>query len=69
MTIDDLNTAKDTLQRAIYSGVLEVRFGDRLVRYQSITEMRQALADLNDAIASANSTSPRSMCNLVQFRG
>lgn len=69
MTIDDLNAAKDTLQRAIYSGVLEVRFADRLVRYQSITEMRQALADLNDAIASANSTCPRSMCNLVQFRG
>lgn len=69
MTIDDLNAAKDTLQRAIYSGVLEVRFQDRLVRYQSISEMRQALADLNGAIADASGNTPRSMCNFTQFQG
>lgn len=70
MTSDELATARDNLQKAIYSGALEVRFGDRWIRYQSIPDMQRALGDLNNTIATTgNGTTPRSMCNLGQFNG
>ena len=72
MTIDELNAAKDVLQKAIYSGAMEVRFGERWIRYQSTTDMRQALADLNSQIDAASASPlspPRSMCNFTQFNG
>lgn len=73
MTVDELSAAKDTLQKAIYSGMLEVRFGDRWVRYQSIPDMQKALSDLKDEITTVQSASSgstrRSMCNFTQFNG
>lgn len=70
MTSDELSAAKDTLQKAIYSGMLEVRFGERWIRYQSTADMQKALSDLNNEIATANApTTGRSMCNFTQFNG
>jgi hypothetical protein len=75
MTIDELNVAKANLQSAIYSGVLEVRFGERWIRYQSLGEMRAALGDLNNEITTVNTlnasplSGPRSMCNFAKFNG
>jgi hypothetical protein len=70
MTSDELSAAKDTLQKAIYSGMLEVRFGERWVKYQSTGDMQKALSDLNNEITTANApTSGRSMCNFTQFNG
>jgi hypothetical protein len=70
MTSDELTAAKDTLQKALYSGMLEVRFGERWIKYQSTADMQKALSDLNNTIATASSgTTPRSMCNFTQFNG
>ena len=75
MTIDELNDAKAALQSAIYSGVLEVRFGDRWIRYQSLSDMRAALGDLNNEISTVNAAAsdplsgPRSMCTFARFDG
>lgn len=74
MSSDELLAAKDALQAAIFSGVLEVRFGERWIKYQSLNDMRAALGDLNNEIATVNPPSgtplgPRSMCNLARFNG
>jgi uncharacterized protein YukE len=73
MTSDELAAAKETLQKAIYSGMLEVRFGDRWIRYQSTSDMQKALSDINNEIsnvaASATSSTRRGMCNFTQFNG
>jgi uncharacterized protein YukE len=73
MTSDELSAAQDTLQKAIYSGMLEVRFGERWIKYQSTADMQKALADLNNQIANiqaqSSSTTGRSMCNFTQFNG
>ena len=49
----ELQSARDTLQRAIFSGVRRVQFTDRSVEYGSVDEMRKALADLDVQIANA----------------
>ena len=49
----ELQAARDTLQRAIFSGVRRVQFTDRSVEYNSVDEMREALADLDVQIAKA----------------
>lgn len=70
MTLAELITARDDLQKVIDGGIVEVRFGERWIKYQPLTEMRQRLSDLNEQIASASSgSSPRSMCNLTEFKG
>ena len=53
----ELQAARDTLQRAIFSGVRRVQFTDRSVEYNSVDEMRKALADLDAQIAKAAGTS------------
>ena len=45
---------RDTLQRAIFSGTRRVQFTDRAVEYNSIDDMRKALADIDAAIAKAS---------------
>ena len=56
----ELETMRDTLQRAIYRGTRRVQFADRLVEYTSVDEMRKALADLDAAIARATGGVPPS---------
>jgi len=46
-------TQIDTLQAAIASGVLTVRYADRSVTYQSLSEMRSLLTEMRrEATAS-----------------
>ena len=49
----ELQTARDTLQHAIFSGVRRVQFTDRSVEYNSVDDMRKALADLDAQLAKA----------------
>jgi hypothetical protein len=69
MTLDELTCLRDDLKRAIYSGVLLVRFGEREIRYQSREEMSKALSDLNAEIANFGVTPSRSMSNFTRFNG
>ena len=54
ITAAELQSMRDTLQRAIFSGTLRVQFADRMVEYNSVDNMRKALADLDTAIAKAS---------------
>ena len=56
----ELQTMRDTLQRAIYSGARRVQFTDRTVEYNSVDDMRKALADLDMQIAKAAGAFPSS---------
>lgn len=51
---------RDALARAIFSGARRVQFGDRAVEYNSIDDMRKALADIDRAIATGSGTAPSS---------
>ena len=57
--LTELQSMRDTLQRAIFSGTRRVQFTDRAVEYNSVDDMRKALADIDTAIAKASgSTAP-----------
>lgn len=43
---------RDTLKKAIASGVLSVRFADRTIQYQSLDQMRALLAEMNASLAA-----------------
>jgi hypothetical protein len=60
ITAAELQSMRDTLQRAIFSGTLRVQFADRMVEYNSVDNMRKALADLDTAIAKASGATPSS---------
>lgn len=44
LTTQQLEAKRDALISAIAAGVTEISVGDKTVRYQSISEMRSALA-------------------------
>ncbi len=44
------------LETAIKSGTLRVRFGEREVQYQSVSDMLKLLQTMKDAVAIANNT-------------
>ena len=50
----ELQTMRDALQRAIFSGTRRVQFTDRAVEYNSVDDMRKAMADIDAAIAMAS---------------
>jgi hypothetical protein len=52
--LTELQSMRDTLQRAIFSGTLRVQFADQLVEYTSVDDRRKALADIDAAIAKAS---------------
>jgi hypothetical protein len=52
MTIDELQTLRDTLKAARYNGALTVRAGDKWVTYKSDKEMAAALDALEREIAA-----------------
>jgi hypothetical protein len=54
----ELQSMRDALQRAIFSGTRRVQFTDRAVEYNSIDDMRKALADLDAAMATASGPDP-----------
>lgn len=60
-TLPQLETMRDELQRAIYSGARSVTFSDlaggsRSVQYHSLDEMQSALRLLNDQVSQASGT-------------
>ena len=50
--LTELQASRDTLQRAMMSGVRRVQFKDQSVEYGTIDEQRKALADLDAQIAN-----------------
>ena len=58
--LTELQSMRDTLQRAIFSGTRRVQFTDRAVEYTTVDNMRKALADLDTAIAKASGATPSS---------
>ncbi|WP_298034822.1 hypothetical protein [uncultured Desulfovibrio sp.] len=52
MTIEELQTMRDTLRAARYNGALTVRAGDKWVTYKSDKEMATALDALEREIAA-----------------
>ena len=58
ITATELQTMRDALQRAIFSGTRRVQFTDRAVEYTTIDEMRKALADIDATIAKASGATP-----------
>ncbi len=55
-TLAQLQTRRDALQKAIDSGVLSLREGDKQVNYRNTADMRGALADLERRITAAGSS-------------
>jgi len=47
------------LQAAIASGVLSVNYGGKQITYRSMAELRQALAEVQRALAIEESNTPR----------
>ena len=58
--LTELQSMRDTLERAIFSGTRRVQFTDRAVEYNSVDDMRKALADIDTAIAKASAAAPSS---------
>ena len=63
-----LQSMRDTLQRAIFSGTRRVQFTDRAVEYNSVDDMRKALADIDTAIATASGATPSSFSLAMHSR-
>ena len=66
--LTELQSMRDTLQRAIFSGTRRVQFTDRAVEYNSVDDMRKALADIDAAIASASGAAPSSFSLAMHSR-
>jgi hypothetical protein len=68
LQLAELQSMRDTLQRAIFSGTRRVQFSDRSVEYNSVDDMRKALADLNAEIAKASGPAPSSFSLAMHSR-
>ena len=66
--LTELQSMRDTLQRAIFSGTLRVQFADQLVEYTSVDDRRKALADIDAAIATASGVPPSSFSLAMHSR-
>ncbi len=64
----ELEMMRDVLQRAIFSGTRRVQFTDRAIEYNSVDDMRKALADINTAIAKAAGPTPSSFSLAMHSR-
>ena len=64
----ELQSMRDALQRAMFSGTLRVQFADRAVEYTTVDNMRKALADLDAGIAKATGTTPSSFSLAMHSR-
>ena len=64
----ELQAMRDALQRAIFSGTRRVQFTDRAVEYNSVDDMRKALADLDAAIAKTSGTASSSFSLAMHSR-
>jgi hypothetical protein len=68
ITATELQSMRDALQRAIFSGTLRVQFADRAVEYYRVDDMRKALADIDAAIATAAGATPSSFSLAMHSR-
>jgi hypothetical protein len=68
LQLNELQSMRDTLQRALFSGTLRVQFADRAVEYTTVDNMRKALADLDTAIAKAAGITPTSFSLAMHSR-
>lgn len=59
LTLSQLEAMRDALVTQISTGVRSTSFQDKRVDYQSVDDMRKALADIESSIAAANSTFTR----------
>ena len=60
LTSEQLQAMRDALQTSLFKGIRSITMQDRTISYSSVDEMRKALNDLNDQIAStSSSTTPR----------
>lgn len=59
-------TQLDALEEAIASGTLEVRVGDKSVRYQSMAELIKARDLIRDSL-SASADEPNSRASYASF--
>jgi hypothetical protein len=59
----------DRIDRAIARGELEVRYGDRLVRFRSFDELRAAKREIQRGLDAANSVRPRPRASLLRHGG
>ena len=68
--LSELQTMRDALQRAMFSGTRRVQFTDRAVEFNSVDDMRKALTDIDTAIAAASGsqTAPSSFSLAVHSR-
>lgn len=66
--LTELQAMRDTLQRAIFSGTRRVQFTDRAVEYNSVDDMRKALADIDSAISKMSGPVPSSFSLAMHSR-
>ncbi|MDX2095608.1 MAG: hypothetical protein SFW64_06700 [Alphaproteobacteria bacterium] len=59
-------TQLDALEEAIASGTLEVRVGDKSVRYQSVAELIKARDLIRDQLSAA-ADAPKSRASFASF--
>lgn len=59
LTLAQLEAMRDALVTNISTGVRSTSFQDRRVDYQSVDDMRKALADIESEIATVGSTFTR----------
>ena len=68
INLTELLTLRDALQRALFSGVRRVQLPDRATEFNSVDDIRKALADVNAEIAGASGTAPTSFSLAVHSR-
>ena len=66
--LTELQSIRDALQRAIFSGTRRVQFTDRAVEYNSVDDMRKALADIDSAIATGSGATSSSFSLAMHSR-
>jgi hypothetical protein len=50
-TLEELQSQRAALAKALHTGAFQVRRGDKQVTYRSVEEIKKALAALDEAIA------------------
>ncbi|RWE59815.1 MAG: hypothetical protein EOS24_15490 [Mesorhizobium sp.] len=67
--LDLLLAQKAALKKAMRSGALIVRHGDKSVQYRSLIEMKTALSDLEDEILEESGTPRKRLFYINARRG
>lgn len=68
-TVEQLEAQRTALVKAMRSGALKVRHGDKSVDYRSMSEMRTALEMLDEEIAEASGKKKKRITYVSASRG